>query len=271
MRKLLVCLLAAGLLASVGCHVTDYPTITDSRDGFSGIIRTWHRAYITPTSQIATIWDDGTDELINLAYQNSNGDQTLDTKNNFDPTGAVTFVDQTYCDWRFFSCEIATSWNPRVGPDNIFDFEGDADCFGYRSLSLLVSQGSRLGECGDTLFWGNQKQELLGEFANLPVASFRGEPAYVVGINAGNTSIEFDFGGVNKTMPIYGQFTAFVDNKLRTAVPMTPNARLELAWLQSQVAEHGELVTGTVNYGSLSGSIEARIVLEGVTENLSRF
>lgn len=268
MKKLLIATLAIAMLASVGCHVTDYPVITDTRGDFNGVIRTGHRAYVTPTSQIATIFSNGSDELLTLVFQNSAGDQKLYTKNNFDPTASVTFVAQTYCDWRFEECVIATSWNPASGPDDIFDFDGDANCLGYRSLSLLVSQGSRLGECGDGLF---ETQALLGEFSELPVSTWRGGTAYVVQINAGNTTVNMTSGGVTTELPIFGNFTIFINDELQTVVPVTPNARHELRQLQSWTAENGELMQAEVTYGSLVGTLELRVLADHIANNLNRF
>ncbi|RMG45946.1 MAG: hypothetical protein D6718_06350 [Acidobacteria bacterium] len=271
MRKLLISVCALAILASLGCHISDYPVITDDRGDFSGVIRTGHRAYIMPTGQVATIWDDGSDELLTLVFQNQYGDQKLYTKNNFDPTASVLWVDQTYCDWRFLDCEIATSWNPAQGPDDIFDYDAFPDCPGYRSLSLLVSQGSRVGECGDGLFWNGDKQALFGEFAQLPTTTWRGGTAYVVNVNAGNTTVDLTAGNTTATVPIYGNFTAFITDDLNMAAPMTPNVRNELMWLRSFIGENGDTLNATINYGSLTGSIDLRIVAGGLNAAIDRF
>jgi hypothetical protein len=49
-----------------GCEITDYPVITDDRGGYSGIVRTGHKAYIMPSSQVATVYDDGSDETFSM-------------------------------------------------------------------------------------------------------------------------------------------------------------------------------------------------------------
>jgi hypothetical protein len=59
MRKLVFAALAVVVMA--GCAVTDYPVIFDSRgaDG-DGVLQSFYdKAYIIPTSSVATIWDDG--------------------------------------------------------------------------------------------------------------------------------------------------------------------------------------------------------------------
>lgn len=123
MRKLIYGVLALALVAT-GCAITDYPVISDDRADYSGVIRTGHKAYIMGTSSVATIWDDGSDELFTMVYQNEYGDQKLYTFNNFDPTAAILFVDQTYCDWRYQGCELARATNPQnPAIDDPFDYE----------------------------------------------------------------------------------------------------------------------------------------------------
>lgn len=269
MKKLIIATAFLALIAMVGCHISNYPVIFDDRGDFSGVIRTGHRAYIQPTSQIATLWPDGSDELINMVFQSQNGDQKLFTKNNFDPTQSVLFVDQTYCDWRFETCVIAESWNPVSGPDEIFDYYWYTDCLGARSLSLLLSEGSRLGECGDG-FAANM-QALAGEFAELPTTTWRGGTAYVVGIHAGNTSIELQTDDYSGLMPIYGSFTGFLTEKFQFVLPVTPNLRPQLRYLQNYVAEHGNLLNANVSYNSLTASFELGVRPEGLATNLDRF
>ena len=266
MKKLLLGALVLAL-AATGCAVTDYPVITDDRGSYSGIIRTGHKAYVVPTSQIATIWDDGSDELFSMVYQNQYGDQKLYTFNNFDPTASVLFIDQTYCDWRYDGCEIARAWNPaNSNIDDPFDYEFFPDCSGARSLSLLVSQSSRLAECGDKMLMAD-KQGVMAEFANLATTTWRGGVAYVLPINAENTSVSLN--GVS--MPIYGQFTTFVTNGMDLVVPATPNLRHELIWLANYVGENGNQANMTLTYGSVSANLQMAFAATGINHNLNRF
>jgi len=265
MKKLIFGVLVLALVAA-GCAVTDYPVITDDRGGFSGVIRTGHKAYVA-ISQIATIWDDGTDEIFNLVYQNQYGDQKLYSFNNFDPTASVIFLDQTYCDWRYEGCEITRSWNPaNAAVDDIFDYEFFPECSGARSLSVLVSYTSRyFGECGD-IFRGG-KQEMAAEFANLATTTWRGGTAYVLPINSETASISLN--GVSA--PIYGQVTAFITDRLQTVVPMTPNVRHELAWMNSYIAEQGSRANVTLTYGSVTANLDLAFLADGISNNLNRF
>ena len=266
MKKLLLSALVLAL-AAAGCAVTDYPVITDDRGSYSGIIRTGHKAYVVPTSQIATIWDDGSDELFSMVYQNQYGDQKLYTFNNFDPTASVLFLDQTYCDWRYDGCEIARAWNPaNANIDDPFDYEFFPDCSGPRSLSLLISQSSRLAECGDKLPMAD-KQSVMAEFANLATTTWRGGVAYVLPINAENTAVSLN--GVS--VPLYGQFTTFVTGGMDLVVPATPNLRHELRWLADYVGKNGTQANVTLTYGSVSANLSMAFSANGINYNLNRF
>ncbi len=272
MKKLLYGVFCLAALASLGCAITDYPVITDTRGDFSGVIRTGHKAYVLPTSQVATLWSDGSDELFTTVYQNNYGDQKLYTFNNFDPSGSVLFLDQTYCDWRYDGPEVVRAWNPaQSNVDDPFDYEFFPDASGARSLSLLVSNSSRVGECGDGLFNG-QKQALMGEFANLATTTWRGGNAYIVPMSADNFSITlFARSGASGSLPIFGQYTAFLNERLQMAIPVTPNARHELRWLQNWVSQNGSRFNATVSYGSLTATVDASALISGLNNNLNRF
>lgn len=265
MKKLLFAVLLLAVVAA-GCAITDYPVITDDRGSFSGIIRTGHKAYIVPTAQAATTWSDGSDELFTLVYQNQYGDQKLYAFNNFDPTASVMFLEQTYCDWRYDGCEVTRAWNPaNAVVDNVFDYEFFPDCSGARSLSLLMSDASRVGECGDGFI--AHKQDLAAEFANLATTTFRGGTAYIVPMNASNTAITLN----GTTMPLFGAFNAFITEKLQVVMPMTPNSRHELQWLSGFVAEQGKTANMNFQYGSLNADFQVAFAPNGINYNLNRF
>lgn len=271
MKKLLVSAAVVALVLA-GCAVTDYPIITDTRGDYSGVIRTGHKAYIVPTSSVATLYADGSDELFSMVFQSQYGDQKIYTFNNFDPTGTVLFLDQTYCDWRYEGCEIVRATNPANNAiDQPFDYEFFPNCSGARSLSMLATFSTRIGECGDGLFMAH-KQDLFTEFANLPTTSWRGETAYLVPISAANTAITLTgHRGLTESVPVYGSFSAVVTENLQLVVPMTPNARHQLRWLADYAAANGTVSDMAVTYGSLSASIQLALVPNGLEYNLSRF
>ncbi len=279
MKKVLFTALLA--VFSLGCAITDYPVIFDSRgaDGDAVMQGQYDLAYIMPSSQVATIWDDGTDELFTLVSQDWRGDQWLKTYNNFDPTGMVLFLDQTYCDPTFDSslCAIATAWNPDLpnayphgdqgagynNVDNVFDYIYDPSCSGARSLSLLVSYTSRIGECGSGV-WAD-KQGAAYEFSILDRVNFRGQSVYHLPID--NSIAAFSVNGHD--MPIYGRFNLYVDDRLRTMVPMTPNARYQLNALDRAVQRDGNFLDIDMTYGSLTANFKVYVSsVQGALERL---
>jgi hypothetical protein len=265
MKKLLFIALLAAF--SLGCAITDYPVIFDSRgaDGDGVMDGQYDLAYIIPSSQIATIWDDGTDELFTLVSQDWRGDQRLKTYNNFDPSGLVLFVDQTYCDPTFDSsfCAIATAWNPDLpnaypygsgsNVDNPFDYILDLNCNGARSLSLLVSYTSRIGECGSGV-WAD-KQGAAYEFSILERTNFRGQSMYHIPLDS--TVAAFTVNG--KDMPIYGRFNLYMDDNMRTAIPVSSNARYQLMALDRMVQQDGHFLDVDMTYGSLIANFKINV------------
>jgi hypothetical protein len=269
MKKLLFIALLAAF--SLGCAITDYPVIFDSRgaDGDGVMDGQYDLAYIIPSSQIATIWDDGTDELFTLVSQDWRGDQRLKTYNNFDPTGTILFLDQTYCDPVRDSnfCAIAEAWNPDLpnayphgdqgagygNVDDPFDYVLDLNCNGARSLSLLVSYTSRIGECGSGV-WAD-KQGAAYEFSILERTNFRGQSMYHIPLDS--TVASFSVNG--KDMPIYGRFNLYMDDNMRTAIPVSSNARYQLMALDRMVQQDGHFLDVDMTYGSLIANFKINV------------
>lgn len=274
LARLTACLLFVGVLAVLFACYSDYPVITDDRGDYSGVIRTGHKAVIAEEVQIATLYPDGSDDLFTMVYQNQYGDQKLYEFNNYDPTASVIWLDFTYCDWRYEGCEISRSWNPHQDELDIpWDYEFFPDCSGARAFSGLLSTDSRIGECGDSLFSGPwDPQSFADEFSQLPMTQFRGKSAYVVPINAGNTSVVFDSqDGTVAQVPLYGQFTALITEDLQSVLTMTPNARSQLAWLYEWASRHDTPVHVSVTYGSLESEFDTKFIPAGLAYNRNRF
>ncbi len=260
MRKLLCTAFLAAVVLSLGCAITDYPVITDARGGDNGVMQSFYdKAYIVPSGSVATIWDDGTDELYTQVTQDWKGDQWLYTYNNFDPTAAVTFLDQTYCDpVRQSNCALATAWNPDIASDDVFDYTYDTSCSGARSLSLLVSYTARNGECGSGLW--TDRQAAAFEFSQLEKTNFRGHEYYSLPIDNSVASFSLTGGdGAQGVMPVFGRFNGYIDSKLRTAFPMTPNAKFQLRWLDNWVNAHGNNIDVDATYGSLTANFKLHV------------
>lgn len=281
MRKLLCTAFLAAVVLSLGCAITDYPVITDTRgaDANGVMVSFYDKAYIIPSGQIATLWADGSDELYTLVAQDWKGDQWLYTYNNFDPSSAFNFLEQTYCDpTRQSNCAAVVAWNPDLPGypygsgnevDDVFDYVWDTSCSGARSLSLLVSYSSRpLGECGSGI-WAD-KQAAYYEFANLETVNFRGNQYYHLPID--NSVASFSLtgqDGATGTMPVFGRFNAYIDSKLRMALPVTPNAQFQLRWINNWVASHGNYIDMDVTYGSLTANFKVNVT--SVENTLGRF
>jgi len=270
MKKLFLIALLA--LASLGCAITDYPVITDSRGADGGAVMSgqYDLAYIIPSGQVATLWDDGSDELFTLVSQDWKGDQWLKTYNNFDSTGALNFLDQLYCDPTFDSnfCAVVTAWNPDLpnayphgdqgaGYNNVddpFDYVLDLNCNGARSLSLLVSYTSRyFGECGSSVW--SDRQGAAYEFSLLDKVNFRGQSVYHIPVDS--TVASFTVNGAE--MPIYGRFNMYMNDKLQVAFPVTPNARYQLNAIDRVIQRDGHFLDVNMTYGSLNANFKVNV------------
>lgn len=259
------------LALALGCAITSYPVIVDDRGDYSGVVRTGHKAYIVPSFAAAAVYPDGSDELYSMVYQNQYGDQSIYTFNNYDPSGAVVFLDQTYCDWKFEDCEIVRAWNP-IQNDDLFDYEFFEDCSGARSLTLLLAYSIRIGECGDHRPLGGDLQTAFSVFSELGQTMWRGHRAYHLPIDASVASASLESAtGLVEQVPIYGSYDVIVTNDLQLVVPMTPNARHQLAWLRSWVDRNGPDATLRYDYDSFVSELDLRLRADGLAYNAGRF
>lgn len=275
MKRVLLAALLVGAFALSGCAVTDYPVVWDSRGADANAVMQsfYDKAYIIQTSQVATFWPDGSDELFQEVTQDWKGDQWLYTYSNYDASGTLWFQDITYCDpTRQSDCAIVRSWNPDLpnvyphgdqgaGYNNVDDpFDGviDPSCQGYRSLSMLLAMNSRLGECGSGIW--SDKQGAAFEFANLERVNFRGSEYYHLPIDSSVASFAIQGqDGAATAMPVFGRFNGYLDERLRLLVPVTANAKYQMRWLSNWVANHGSYLDMDVTYGALSANFKINV------------
>jgi hypothetical protein len=286
MKKLLYGAFIGAVALSLGCAVTNYPVIFDSRGAYDNAVLDgqYDQAYIIPTSSVATLWDDGSDELYTLVAQNWTGDQWLKTYNNFDASGAINFLDQTYCDpTRQSNCALATSWNPDLPDayphgstnapyntvDNVFDYELDASCSGARSLSLLLSMSSRVGECGSGIY--ANLQNAMGEFASAERVTWNGKTFYAFPISNASSALAItaqDGTQLNPSIP--GVFNLLVNDKFQSLLQVGGNARYALRTLAQINAAHGSYLDVSFTYNSLVTNFKVNVEAAGLQGALDR-
>jgi hypothetical protein len=136
-----------------GCAITDYGIIHDNdqvRAGGPGggpIVNTNGPAHHYESSQVATFWPDGTDELINFVDQKADGTATLTTYRNYNRGfEGPTFHTDLYCNTDWSGCSVFTA--PDDNDGNLFDGRTNINCPATRNLSILLSTGRYYGECG---------------------------------------------------------------------------------------------------------------------------
>ncbi|MFN7964373.1 MAG: hypothetical protein U0V87_01625 [Acidobacteriota bacterium] len=132
---------------------------------------------------------------------------------------------------------------------------------------MLLSTSSRIGECGSGIW--SDKQGAAYEFSNLETVTFRGKSLYHLPIN--NSVASFNLTGQDGTStvaPIYGQFNMYIDQRLRSLVSVSPNARYQLRWLDNYTKAHGNSINVGLTYGSLNANF--KINVRGVAGALDR-
>ncbi len=273
MRKLIYAALISAVLLSLGCAVTDYPVIFDTAGPWADTVLDgqYDQAYIIPSSQVATEYADGSDELFSTVAQDNMGDQWLYTYNNFDSSAEISFLDQTYCDpTRQEGCAIVTAWNPDL-PENYphgdqtnqvddpFDYALNEDCLGARSLSLFVGMNARIGECGSGIM--ADPQAAAYEFSLLEQVNFRGKQVYKLPFDnsVASFTLTAQETGAVKDMPVYGRFNTYLDTELRMIMPYSANMEYQKRFLQRFIDANGSAVQLDVTYGSLNAQFNVAV------------
>lgn len=210
MKKLFYLGFCVVLSLGVGCAITNYSLITDNdqvgNGQGSGVVSTSGKAHIIESSQVATIWPDGTDEFIWFVDQKANGDRTLSTYNNFSSGSDPIFHDDFYCNPDWQGCAITTAPDPEVGDNDIFDYTYNANCRGWRSISVLLGTSRYYGECGRA----NMSLEDRISLVNMGR----------IGNQYGMTGLFYDLNNLNTTVKL-NNFAGF-----ETTVPVTANVSL---------------------------------------------
>lgn len=210
MKKLFYLGFCVMLSLGVGCAITNYELITDNDQTAtgqgSGVVNTNGKAHIRESSQIATIWPDGSDESIFFVDQKANGDRSLTTYNNFSTGGAPTFHDDFYCNPDWSGCSMVSASDPEVGDADIFDYTANWNCRGIRSLSYIISTTRYYGECGRASMSLEDRISLMNMGR--------------IGNNFGMTGLFYDMNNLNTTIKLNN------NAGFETTVPVTANISL---------------------------------------------
>ena len=221
MKKALYLGFCLVLAMGVGCAITDYDLIVDndqvSNGQGTGVVNTNGKALIM-SAGIATIWSDGTDELFSMVDQKANGDRTLTTYNNFSTAGEPTFRDDLYCNPDWQGCSIFTAPDPEVGDVDSFDGTTNVNCFGARSLSLLLGTTRYYGECGRAKMSLSDRISM----ANMGrITTVFGKEGLLYDINRNTTSLTLNNNaGVSMNLPITGDYSMFVSENGRRQITL---------------------------------------------------
>jgi hypothetical protein len=253
MKKLLYLGFCMVLAAGFGCAITDYGTITDNnqtKGGGSGPTNTNGKAHINETSQIATIWPDGTDELINFVDQAGDGTGSLTTYNNFSTGGDPTFHDDLYCNPDWNGCSVFTA--PDDNDGNLFDGTSNANCSGARSLSILLSTGRYYGECGRAAKF--DVEDKVAALSSALKAERFGRAGLIWNLNSANTTITARNleTGLSYHIPLFG---------VNVQHFFSESGNVSFSWLDDAMI--GPM---TLN---LAGMLESELFSEGVEVSVS--
>lgn len=250
MKKLLYLGIAVALTMGFGCALTDYALITSNNQ--SGPVNTNGKALVN-AGQIATIWDDGSDDIVWYVDQAANGDRSITNYDFFVPTGGPSFFqDRKYCNPGWNGCSMVTASDPQVGDVDPFDYRYNANCNGARSLSLLLSSSRYYGECGRTIgrpsITDRASLLLSGKSSNL-----NGESGTLFNVGPQNTSIGVtNDNGATFQIPVNGhtQVWARIMSGTPKIAVYANNPVLATSW-----RAYGDFLARNATYNSTTFSI----------------
>lgn len=216
MKKIFYLGLCAVLAMGVGCALSNYELITDndqvSNGKGSGIVNTNGKAHVRPSSQIALIWPDGSDDMIWFVDQNAAGDRTLTTYNNFSTSAGPTFFDDLYCTPDRQGCVLLSASDPEVGDVDPYDYNlYNPNCAGARSLYYVFSTTRYYGECGRNMPKLSDRLSML--YMGTPTTKF-GSAALRWDATPGNTTVVLDnLAGFRQMIPMTGSISATITGR----------------------------------------------------------
>jgi hypothetical protein len=247
MKKLFVFGFAAAAAMGFGCAITNYDLITDNDQG--GVVNTNGKAYIRQSSQVATNWPDGNDNLVWFVDQKANGDRTLTTYNYATSATGDPFKDDLYCSPDWNGCAITTASDPQDGDVDDFDYRANTNCSGFRSLSLLVSTTRYYGECGRAAVT-DRTMRMIGLANEMTPVQYKGATWLRMNLSALNTSMVLNNNnGSAYALPMTSQIglmANFAQRKLVLDLTNPNNRNLAQNAINWNTAHPGGHVTATL-------------------------
>lgn len=238
---------AAAVALGFGCAITNYELITDNDQG--GVVDTRGKAYIRQSSQVATTWPDGNDNLIWYVDQRCNGDRRLTTYNYKTSATEDPFKDDLYCSPDWNRCAVVTANDPETGDVDDFDYHANEHCSGFRSLSLLVSTSRYYGECGRTAVT-DRTMRMIGLANEMSPVTYNGATWLRMNLSALNTSMVLNNNnGSVYALPMSSQvgvMANFAQRRLILDLTNPNNRNLAQSAINWNAAHPGSHVTATL-------------------------
>jgi hypothetical protein len=258
---------AIAMAMGFGCAITNYSLITDNDIG-GGAVNTNGKATIRQSSQVATTYPDGSDNLQWFVDQNQAGDRVLTTYNFFTTSGSP-FRDDLYCSPDKTGCAVVTAQDPEVGDADIFDYSWNQNCTGSRSLSLLLSTSRYYGECGRAN--GDRMQKALSLVSQMTPETINGKTWLKGVLNSTNTTyILNNHNGASAAFAPAGDITVLFNGSQRRAQigMQNPVTRQSLQAVRGWLTSHpGPYVTVNRVVNGVSMSNDMKIL----TTQMGRF
>jgi hypothetical protein len=248
MKKIFILGFLAAAAMGFGCALTNYDLIVDNDQG--GVVNTNGKAYVRQSSQVVTIWPDGNDNLIWFVDQKANGDRTLTTYNYATSVTGDPYMDDLYCSPDWNGCAITSADDPQVGDVDDFDYRYNANCSGFRSLSLLVSTTRYYGECGRASAT-DRSMRMIGLANEMTPVQYKGATWLRTTLSALNTSMVLNNNnGSAYAVPMTSQIGVlanFPQRRLVLDVSNPNNRNLAQSAINWNSAHPGPFVTATVS------------------------
>lgn len=275
MRKALYLAFIAAVALSVGCHITQYPVITDRDGGATYIVNTNGNANIASTyTQAAVGFNDKWFELYSGVDQDFGGNQTLTTYANTQPLAIdYTFIDWLYCTPDKGGCWVAKSNTTPSTPFPTFDYTWNTSCEGSGALSLLIAFSARVGECGRLV--GNKlslmdRIEMLNGM--LTPGTIMGIDATLIRFTRTNTRVavsDVNTGQFLGYVPITGVITGGLDGEGRFISVLTSNMKSTMKSLARMGQGHDFSVDFTFNGVTVPG-LSMKVLPDQLLKNANK-